>query len=255
MAERIWSHTAQGLLWEQTAAELAVGWHSQADTAGSQRCTKSQGTSLETHGSVSYQSQGLLPSEPSAVLTQGSGTAYTSLAGEAPGSWHALGSLQLLPAGPDTWQLHTHCSRDLLATTPCHGTAVTLPGQSPECPEDREASTAAHAYTTHQLQQLSTVLPPGSPSQSCPCSGPLSRSIHRVKKPLTNNSNHKNKHGEQGGNICSETCCLQEGGQNPSLKHAGYIHGPLSWGVTTNHGLPKQRTAIRSSCTGRRVCL
>lgn len=48
-AERIWSPTAQGLLWEQTAAELAVEWHSQADIARSQRCTESRGTPLEKH--------------------------------------------------------------------------------------------------------------------------------------------------------------------------------------------------------------
>lgn len=46
-AERIWSPTAQELLWEQTAAELALGWHLQADTAGIQRCTESRGPSLE----------------------------------------------------------------------------------------------------------------------------------------------------------------------------------------------------------------
>lgn len=57
------------------------------------------------------------------------------------------------------------------------------------------------------------------------------------KKKLINNSNHKNKHGEQAGNICSETCCLQEGGRNPSPKPAGYICGAL--GVTTNQGLQK----------------
>lgn len=114
-------------------------------------------TPLEKHGSVLCQSQALVPSEPSAASTQGSGHSI-SLAGEAPGSsWHALVWLQLLPAGPDTWQLHAHCSRDLLARTLCHGTAVTLPGQSPECLEHREASTAAHAHTTHHLQQL----PPG----------------------------------------------------------------------------------------------
>lgn len=46
-----------------------------------------------------------------------------SLSGEAPGSFrHALGTLQLLPAGPDTWQLCAHCSRDRLASSPllCH---------------------------------------------------------------------------------------------------------------------------------------
>lgn len=75
------------------------------------------------------------------------------------------------------------------------------------------------------------------------------------KKTLMNNLNHKNKHGEQAGNICSETCCLQEGGQNPPPKPVGYICDPLGWGVTTNQGLPKESTAIRSSCSGRRVCL
>lgn len=70
-----------------------------------------------------------------------------------------------------------------------------------------------------------------------------------------NNSNHKNKHEEQAENICSETCFLQEGGKNPPTKPAGYICGPLDWGVTTNQELPKQSRATRSSCTGRRVFL
>lgn len=159
-----------------------------------------------------------------------------SLAGEAAGSsWHALGSLQLLPAGPNTRWLCACCSRDLLATSPCHDTAVTLPGQSPECPEDRESSTAAPAHTTPHPRLVPALVP--SPGYCI------------WKKTLMNNSNHKNKHGEQAENICSVTCCLQEGGQNPPPKPAGYICGPLGWGVTTNQGLPKQSTAIKSSCT------
>lgn len=36
-AEGIWSPTAQGLLWEQTAAELAVGWHSLLEASAALR--------------------------------------------------------------------------------------------------------------------------------------------------------------------------------------------------------------------------
>lgn len=83
--------------WEQTAAELAVGWHSQADIAGSQRCTKSRGISLEKDGSVLCRSQALVLSEPSAVSTQGSGHSV------AVGSSWLLLACFLLPAAAASW--------------------------------------------------------------------------------------------------------------------------------------------------------
>lgn len=146
------------------------------------------------------------------------------------------------------------------ATTPCYGTALTLPGWAPECPEHREAPIAAHAHTTHHLQQLSSApnrhgAGPVPHPRLVPALVPSPGHCIWEKKALMNNLNNKNKHGEQAGNLCPETCCLQEGGQTPPPKPAGYICGPLSWGLTTYQGLPKQSTAIRSSCTGRRVCL
>lgn len=141
-----------------------------------------------------------------------------SLSGETPGSfWHALGMLQPLPAGPDTWQLHAHCSGDLLATgpLPCHccdppGTVTREPrgqGILHGCPCPHHPSTSTSSpQCSHQARGW-----PCPPSQVCP----LSSSLHG-RKTLTNDSHHKNElcsvHGGQAGSICSENRCLQEGG-------------------------------------------
>lgn len=58
----------------------------------------------------------------------------------------------------------------------------------------------------------------------------------------------------QAGSICSQDRCLQEGGQNPPPKPAGYICGPLGWGTTTNQRLQKQTMVIKE-LLHRQACL
>lgn len=186
------------------------------------------------------------------------------LSGETPGSfWRALGMLQPLPAGPDTWQLRVHCSRDLLATSPlpCHccdppGTVAREPrGQgilhSCLCPRHPSTSTSS-PQCSHQARGC-----PCPPSQACPCSSPLSSSPHGGKT-LTNDSHQENElcsvHGGQAGSICSENRCLQEGGRNLPPKPAGIICGPLGWGTTANQRLQKQTMALEE-LLHRQACL